>query len=61
MNKWIYEILLNGKPVLDSGDDIFKTEEEANEDAEYCIKDYLADEYKEDPSEFEVCLYCAVI
>jgi len=61
MNKWIYEILLNGKPVLDSGDDIFKTEEEAIADAKYCIDDYLVDEYGIEPSSFEVNTYCAIL
>ena len=61
MDKWIYDILLNDKCVMNSGDDIFSTEDEAKADAGYLIKDYLVDEYGADPSAFEVCTYCAII
>ena len=61
MDKWIYEILLNDKVVFNSGDEIFKSEEKAKADAEYCINDYLVDEYGIEPSAFEVCTYCAIL
>ena len=61
MDKWIYEILLNDKVVFNSGDDIFESETDAMYDAEYCINDYLVDEYDLEPSAFEVCTYCAIL
>ena len=54
---WIYDIILKGKCVGNSGDFEFKTKDEARADADdYCISE-LSNEYGVEPRDFKINIY----
>lgn len=54
---WIYDIILNGQTVINSGDEEFDTKAEAQADADDYIISELCDEYEANANEFTVNCY----
>lgn len=55
--KYLYDIVLDEKCIVNSGDLDFYTKEEAQEDADDYIISELSNEYKRKVSDFKVLIY----
>lgn len=57
MKRWLYDIDLNSKTIVNQSNKTFATREEAKKDAEKIIAMKLVNEYAAEPDDFEIIVY----